>query len=252
MSKYFNLAKNEEWVEKGAGGAFIHTPKMLQFKDANNEVSVGVFETVRKSPPAAFKLKGAMKPERICLHFTGGALEGDMNTLTGNRPSVSVPFLIARSGKIYNLFNPDTHWAYHLGSGCLGGNANQSPKTIGIELSNYGPLYLGADRKTLQDAYKGNYCDVTDLSAYVKLDAPYRGVSYFATFTEQQYVALKKLLVYLTVRYKIPYTFLPEAKRSDILSTLNGAPGILCHTNYRTDKLDFPPKQFDWNKIAKN
>ena len=53
---------------------------------------------------------------KIVLHFTVGTLRGDLATLTKKNSHVSVPYVIARDGSIYEVFNPD-YWAYHLGRG---------------------------------------------------------------------------------------------------------------------------------------
>lgn len=85
--------------------------------------------------------------ERIVLHFTVGGLPGDVGTLTRHNYHVSVPFVIARDGTIYQLFS-STFWSGHLGKDALGnGTANaQDKQTIGIELSNYGPLNRRSNR----------------------------------------------------------------------------------------------------------
>ena len=48
------------------------------------------------------------------LHFTAGSIEGDILTMTKANSFVSVPFVIARDGTIYQLFSSG-HWAYSLG-----------------------------------------------------------------------------------------------------------------------------------------
>ena len=47
--------------------------------------------------------------EQMVLHFTAGYLKGDVAALTKANNHVSVPFLIARNGTIYNLF-PSMYW----------------------------------------------------------------------------------------------------------------------------------------------
>ena len=88
----------------------------------------------RKDGQATYYYPEKTPKERIVLHFTAGNLRGDLITLTGDQ-HVSVPYVIARNGTIFQLFNPE-HWSYHLGRGSVGGNTAQSKVTIGIELSN--------------------------------------------------------------------------------------------------------------------
>ncbi len=56
------------------------------------------------------------KKERIVLHFTAGNVRSDMITLTTQDRHVSVPFVIARDGTIYQLFS-SKFWSGHLGAG---------------------------------------------------------------------------------------------------------------------------------------
>ena len=84
--------------------------------------------------------------QRIVIHYTAGQLRSDMSALTRNDFHVSVPFVIARDGTIYQLF-PSKFWSGHLGKGL--GNTNtgnaEDKCTIGIELSNYGFLTQVSD-----------------------------------------------------------------------------------------------------------
>ena len=198
--------------------------------------------------------------KRIVLHFTAGQIRSDLSALTRNDYHVSVPFVIGRNGMIYQLFS-SRYWSGHIGRGL--GNVNtgnaQDKVTIGIELSNYG--YLSEREGNLETYYsrmrdaRGNtgpvdvYCSLTDRQAYEKLPVPFRGQSYYATYTEAQYNSLIILLRYLTAQYNIPRAFLPEAKRyrtSDEVLKFNG---IVSHINYRVDgKWDIGPA-FDWNKV---
>ena len=95
----------------------------------------------------------------ICLHFTVGNIMSDIDVLSKPGNHVSVSYVVDRSGRIYELF-PDNYWSYHLGSGTIGGNAAMSKQTIGIEISNYGPL--DASGTKLLDAYKNTYCSLAE------------------------------------------------------------------------------------------
>ena len=187
--------------------------------------------------------------EQIVLHFTAGYLKGDVATLTKVNYHVSVPFLIARNGTIYNLF-PSTYWSYHLGRGATGGNRQRSRASIAIELSNIGPLtrdggrlvtiYSTAERKDV-------YCEIDQTNTYA--EAPFRGHDYFATFTDAQYEALVVLLRYVTARYEIPRKFLPVSKRYATHANSAHFKGIVSHVNFRSrDKWDIGPA-FDWDRV---
>lgn len=189
--------------------------------------------------------------DQIVIHYTMGYLKGDIATLTKHDYHVSVAFVIGRNGTIYNLF-PSAYWSYHLGRGAKGGNGVRSKRSIGIEISNIGPLIRKGNN--LATAYKdrnGNYTDIYCSSDQQELweAKPFRGFDFYATQTNQQYESLIILLRYLTARYEIPRQFLDENVRYEA-STPNALfNGIVSHVNYRaTGKTDIGPA-FDWNRV---
>ncbi|TPN86974.1 N-acetylmuramoyl-L-alanine amidase [Aquimarina algicola] len=189
---------------------------------------------------------------QIVLHYTAGYLKGDIAALSRPNYRVSTPFIIARNGKILNLWS-SAYWSYHLGSGAVGGNTRGSKRTIGIELSNIGFLKKRNDR--LVTVYSDNdvYCNMDQTQFYTKLATPYRGEQYYATFTKQQYNSLILLLQYLTSEYNIPKAFLPEDQRYEIgTNDLVNFEGIVSHVNYRVSgKWDIGPA-FDWNTVIES
>lgn len=195
--------------------------------------------------------------KKVVLHFTVGHLKGDLLSLTSeSRGHVSTAFVVARDGMVYQLFS-SAAWSYHLGRSALGGNGNQSKISIGIEISNYGPLVKkgnelhtayskAADPRRSKDDV---YCTMDDTDQYIKLPKKYRGYQYFANYTNEQYHAIIVLLRYLTNTYEIPRKFVDEANRFS--TTRAGSAdfeGITSHVNFRTDKFDIGPA-FDWDKV---
>jgi N-acetylmuramoyl-L-alanine amidase len=195
-------------------------------------------------------VKEATPKRKIVLHFTVGSIEGDITSLINQaRGTVSVAYVIARDGTIYNLF-PDECYSHHLGYTATNNGMKREDKcTIGIELSNYGPLIRKDDE--LRSIYDTVYCTIADKDAYTKV--AFRGYDYFATFTDAQYKSLKDLLKLLTAKHNVPYQFVEEKNRYKILdaATVQNYAGILSHANYRTDKYDIGPA-FDWQKITNN
>jgi N-acetyl-anhydromuramyl-L-alanine amidase AmpD len=184
--------------------------------------------------------------EQIVLHYTVGYLKGDIATLTTHDYHVSVPFVIGRNGTIYNLFYSG-YWAYHLGPEALGGNRARSKASIGIELSNIGPLKKHGNRLSTTYADTDTYCSTNDTSLYHR--EPYRRFEYYATFTDGQYRSLAKLLRYLTARYNIRRRFLPTTQRSQTHHRAVGFNGIVSHVNYRrSGKEDIGPA-FEWDRV---
>ena len=188
----------------------------------------------------------------IAIHFTAGYIKGDVAALTKKDNHVSVAYLIARSGKVYNFFDPKK-WSYHLGSGAVGGNTIGSKQSIAIEISNIGPLVLNGSQ--LDTTYKvgDKYCDLSDKDAYIKLDEPFRGYSYFSSFTQEQYDSLRILIDELCDKFDIPKEFIKEENRFSVFSSKSEAnefQGICTHVNYRSSgKWDIGPA-FEWAQIT--
>jgi len=203
-----------------------------------------------------------VKKERIVLHFTVGNLKSDVDILTRPRPGYSkyrcsVPFVIARDGTIYQLFGSQ-YWAYHLGSGTIGGNEAASKKSIAIEMSNYGPLVRVGNNLETVYSRKGKskkvdvYCTLQDTQKYIKLKDPFKGYQYFATFTDAQYKSLATLCRFLTAKYNIPRKILGESVRYSANSATAGFRGIVSHLNFRaTGKWDIGPA-FEWDRLIRN
>ncbi|MEJ7740421.1 MAG: N-acetylmuramoyl-L-alanine amidase [Chitinophagaceae bacterium] len=255
---FTSLNTLEETVFKtGNNGEYEFRKFSIPVKDASLTLR-GLFTT----PKNRSKYYQAVEhpKQRIVLHFTAGHIRSDLGALTRNDYRVSVPFLIGRTGLIYQLF-PSKFWSGHIGLGI--GNTNtgnaQDKVTIGIELSNYG--YLTEKNGNLETYYSrqkdknGNpgaadiYCSLADTAAYKKIETPFRQQSYYATCTDAQYDSLIILLRYLTGQFSIPRQFLPEPKRYEATQDVLTFKGIVSHVNYRVNgKWDIGPG-FDWTRM---
>ena len=171
----------------------------------------------------------------ICLHFTVGYIKSDTSSLSKADNHVSVSYVVDRSGRIYEMF-PDTEWSYHLGSGAIGGNGAMSKQSIGIEISNYGPLKLSGEN--LVDAYKNEYCKVSETEFYYKHS--YRGYDYYASMTDVQIDAVVALVKYLGRKHNIPMNFKPDDNPFATDAEALAFKGVFYHTNVRKDKFDWP------------
>lgn len=185
----------------------------------------------------------------IVLHFSVGFLTGDIASLTEQGSRASTPYLIARDGIVYQLFEPQ-FWGNQLGRGAIGGNVYNSKRGIGIELSNIGPLIR--ENGDLLNVFGKKYCTIEEEDFYTKLEIPFRKYTYFATFTEVQYDSLRELLAYLCAKFNIPHEILPENKRYRLFPSKNEAQtfrGICSHINFRGyGELDLGPA-FYWGKL---
>lgn len=241
-------AQEERFRQTGGGGEYVLRPIAVPVPNESLTLN-GLLCTPKQRQGYYYDTVHAK--ERIVLHVTVGGLPGDIRTLTRHDYHVSVPFVIARDGTIYQLFS-STFWSGHLGKEAVGNaTANaQDKRTIGIELSNYGPLDRRSNR--LETTYGDTYCALTQTSAYQQLTSTFRGKAYFASFTDAQYDSLAVLLRYLTAQHRIPRQFLPEANRFQTRNEVLNFRGIVSHVNYRASgKWDIGPA-FDWARLIRD
>lgn len=219
---------------------------------------------IRHSNHRGFFYNEKTQKNMIVLHSTIGVLRGDIATLTNINSAVSVSYVVSRSGVVYELFDPEL-WAYHLGQGTIGGNKVNSSRSIGIELSNLGPLTnVNGNLETVYSRQKFTdakgvvkvsapdvYCTVDDINEYVKLDTPFRGYQYFTAYTKEQYIATNQLVRYLCSKFNIPVNYLDANSRFSPFNVSNSTTfsGICSHVNYRTSgKWDMSP-DFNWDLV---
>lgn len=200
------------------------------------------------------------KKKAIVLHFTAGTTAASAYNTFNNSPSrVATPYIIDRGGEIYEIYPPEC-WALHLFRHKKGEYPiyyQLEKSTIGIELVNVGPLKISrqnpqelcwwAPPNVLgQGSFSTRWCTIQDTDQYVKKS--YRGMEYFASYTQAQYKALNKLLDHLCTRFGIP-RYGPALKETADLEALSHFQGISAHQNYRPDKWDIGPA-FDWGQIG--
>ncbi len=210
--------------------------------------------------------KGEYKDEvtekdTIVIHFTAGndnpenTIEGweadfTIDAATNLRKDVVVgthfviggkstrnPVASPYDGKVYRAVAEDK-WIHHLGTK-YDNNTVLNKKSIGIEICNYGPIKLTAAGKYLN--YVNNEVPA---KAVIKLDKPFRGYTYYHDITDAQLASLRELIVYLYEKH--PKILLKTPLLDDTGYELSdyakkGVPGVYVHTNYRSDKFDWPP-----------
>jgi N-acetylmuramoyl-L-alanine amidase len=232
--------------------SYLISPLKVAIQGSSDIVTL--HQVRRKDGIDSYFFKDTRRKDRIFLHFTAGYLGGDVVTLTKQNHHVSVPFIVARSGKILQLFQ-SAFWSYHLGPAAIGGNEYMSSSSIAIEISNIGPLVREGDvlytsYRNKQGALTTPYCSISDKDAYVK--KTYRGYQYFAKFSKEQYEATALLIRLLLSKYPIKKRFLPQDQLGEVITTevAQNFCGILTHTNVRSDKQDIGPA-FDWGLLMK-
>lgn len=188
-----------------------------------------------------FYYKETVRKTCVVVHSTHGVLTGDIAALTTPN-KVSVHFVIARDGTIYQLFDT-ANWAYHLGASASGGNGAYSKRSVSIELSNIGPLVLRGD--TMYDIYGVPYCASADTGAYIA--SKFRSYDYYATYTNNQQANLAWLVK--TVAAQNGFALTPPAAP---LTYANSAPTatLFFHQNVRLDKVD-PGPALDYSRLSR-
>ncbi|MEO5583478.1 MAG: N-acetylmuramoyl-L-alanine amidase [Saprospiraceae bacterium] len=224
----------------------------LSYTSGTEAVDVLFYESTN-----TFHFKENADKKRIILHFTAGPLSSDVAQLTPavGQPNqfVSVPFVIARDGTIYQLFS-SKHWAFNLGMKAADGNVDHifERESIAIEISNYGVLIPAGDvLKTIYDktGRPDIYCNKDQVEAYVKLPALYRKREYYATFTDIQQDAVVCLIRWLTDKYGIKKEFMEINDRFSCKASSQNFEGITSHVNYRKDGKWDIGSAFDWDGV---
>ena len=153
-----NSTKDRKEVERLLGNE-------LKFERFSHEIKgdpfkLEYYQVSRKDGMANFYFNTRVEKKKAVLHFTAGQIIGDLRTLTSHPQKISTAFVVGRDGTIYKLFASSLHWAWHLGSGAKGTNKKMSPSSIGIEISNWGPLKEDGGGNLLTDGGAW-YCTLT-------------------------------------------------------------------------------------------
>ena len=133
----------------------------------------------------------------IIIHYTGMKNElSALNRLTDYRSKVSAHYFIKKNGKIINLV-PDLYEAWHAGKSNWKNIQSLNRYSIGVEIQNSGHE------------------------------------NFYEKFSDKQIKSVKKLLRFLTARYRI--------NRKNILG----------HSDIAPDRKKDPGEKFPWKELAK-
>lgn len=178
---------------------------------------------------------------QIYLHHTAGSPNADQvwDWWKADKSPIATCVVIDDSGEIVQGFS-SKFWAYHLGlkNNHFGMHGlpfkNLDKISIGVELTNWGPL-------TLKNGKFYNYVNKEVPKERVcTLKEPFRGITYFEDYTDAQVDSLKDLLLLWKEKYNIPLTYTEDlwnvSKRA-----LSGDPGLYTHNSVRPDKIDIYP-----------
>jgi len=187
----------------------------------------------------------------IVLHFTAGSSARGAYSTFAKRGHVATAFIIGRDGAIYELFDRKC-WAYHLGMRSGNSGHKHDKRSIAIEVVNVGPLKEADDNPNQlnwwppEDEFCTKWCTKDETNKYKRVSD--RGIDYYATFTDAQYISIKRLLTYLCAKYNIPMIAPSDKLKTDVDGLANFK-GIIAHQHYRQDKYDMGPA-FKWDRIG--
>lgn len=193
--------------------------------------------------PETCYYKEEVKKTSIVIHHTAGSASAK-NVIEGwktRTDKTSTAFVICgkpkatdtfKDGEIYQAFS-SKHWGNHLGVqakhftpfGLPYKQLNNS--SIGIELCNWGWLSKQAD-----GTFKTYVGSAVPKEEVIELPTPYRNYKYYHSYTSNQLISLRDLLIYLCDKYSIDKTF--HANMFDVnKEALSGVGGIWSHTSFR-------------------
>lgn len=142
---------------------------------------------------------------------------------------VGTHFIIGKHGRIIRCI-PEANWAWHVGK------TEIDKRSFGIELVNVGYLVQGKG-----GLYWNGMADNPSykwMSEYEILKESYRGLKFFAPYTDAQMKSLGWLCAYLGEKYgikmKLPLSGLHELIRENVT-------GIISHANIIYQKTDISP-----------
>lgn len=200
--------------------------------------------------------QGNFEKDWIILHHTAGNHDPFKTIKIWNddhRGKIATQFVIggisitngdsSMDGVIVESF-PDGSWAHHIG---INGNANLHPKSIGIEICNYGPLDKGKDGK-----FRNYIGHIVPDSMVCDLGFKFRDKQFYHNYTDRQIDALYNLI--LEIKRRNPKLNIKEGlcnwlKTETALNAFEykaeaffgKVKGILSHSNIRKDKSDVYP-----------
>ncbi len=212
---------------------------------------------------------GPTTKEWVFLHHTAG-WQNPYKVITDwagdKRGPVATEFVVGGAsikgdndkfdGEIVQAF-PTGGYGWHLGVG----NTTMHRNSVGVEVCCFGQLTEGGYTKEVDGANvwipktTGKYYTYVGTEAHPnqieKLPQPFRGFSHWHRYSNTQLVALKELILYIASRDSIDVRKgLPElikekgAQAFDFcdVNHVSTHPGLWCHANVSTSKVDMFPQ----------
>lgn len=232
MFEYLEPIGQAYWITSISTDISTDYEKVIQFAQRrevieeiipieNNEIIKHVL-----SPETYFQEQ--FDKDGIVYHHTAsnGDPLGVIDFWNNDKVEVATAYIIGFDGKIYQTFEDDKHWAYHIKTDRL----STEKRTIGIEYMNVGPIGLN-EFKGYFDTYGKFYGreQIIDLGNW-------RDYRYFVPYTQEQIKSGKDLTNHLCQKHNIEKNFLEnffEFSPNNITFK-----GLMGHCSLRADKTD--------------
>lgn len=184
--------------------------------------------------------------KQIVLHHTvsGQGVQGDLRWWLQTTSRIATHMVIDWEGKIYQCYS-SKYWAHHLGVKASN-NVALNKGSIGIEIDSWGglvrhnrqwyPAKWDEDKKKMVANVR--VAPINNVQVYPE---GWRGFYGFEKYTNEQLLAVRKLLVYWKSRYGIPINY-NEGMWDVNEDALKGKSGVWTHVSYRKDKSDCHPQ----------
>ena len=198
-------------------------------------------------PENQYRRKVTKKNQVTFHHSVSGNSDGSLYAVAkywkSDIPRIATPILIAKSGKIGQLFSTK-YYGGHIGFDKINPVYEHfgvpkkylSRSAIGVELLGWGGL------KKIDGDYYAAYGNKVDCEV-VHVPGGYRGFEYFEKYSAEQIESLRELLLLWHDTHGIPLIYNDDIwdvnKRA-----VTGVPGLYPHTAYRFGKSDaYPDKE---------
>ena len=225
------------------GNSYVDKQKNVE-KKAVEELDLKKIVQVDFPDDQYYKTQTSKK--QIVLHHTvsGQGVEGDISWWRSTAARVATHMIVGWDGTIYQCYS-SKYWGHHLGIKASN-NVALNKASIGIEIDSWGGLVrynrqwypAKWDKDLKKSVANTRVAPIQNIQSYPE---GFRGYYAFEKYTNEQILAVRKLLVYWKSRYGIPLKY-NEAMWDLNDDALSGKKGVWTHVSYRADKSDCHPQ----------
>lgn len=227
-------------------------PDTIEYAEKEKEVEkkavkeLDLSKIIQVDFPADQYYRQQTKKKQIVLHHTvsGQGVSGDLNWWLQTSSRIATHIIVDWEGKIYQCYS-SKYWGHHLGVKASN-NVALNKASIGVEIDSWGGLMRHNrhwypakwDKEKKRFVANTNIAPIKNVQVYPE---GFRGFYGFEKYTNEQLLAIRKLLVYWKSRYDIPINYNKGMWNLND-DALKGKAGVWTHVSYRKDKSDCHPQ----------